>query len=112
MGGVQGFAGTNFADPIDPLQISDHLSFGGRRQNLFESTDGYSALMFVCAMLRHVASKASGTLRYMSMSNLDEMQKEATIRYLITYLFLRWRNKNAIICLDNRCIDIQGNGGS
>ena len=40
--------------------------------------DGNSALMLVCARLRHVASKAWGTKRYMSMKHLEEMQKEAT----------------------------------
>jgi len=39
--------------------------------------DGSSALMLVCARLRHVASKAWGTKRYMSMTHLEEMQKEA-----------------------------------
>jgi len=39
--------------------------------------DGNSALMLVCARLRHVASKAWGTKRYMSMTHLEEMQKEA-----------------------------------
>jgi putative transposase len=40
--------------------------------------DGNSALMLVCTRLRHVASKAWGTKRYMSMIHLDEMQKEAS----------------------------------
>lgn len=39
--------------------------------------DGNSALMLVCARLRHVASKAWGTKRYMSMKHLEEMQKES-----------------------------------
>ncbi len=38
--------------------------------------DGKSALMLVCARLRHVAGKAWGTRRYMSMTHLDEMLKE------------------------------------
>lgn len=38
--------------------------------------DGNSALMLVCARLRHVASKAWGTRRYMNMTHLDEMLKE------------------------------------
>jgi putative transposase len=38
--------------------------------------DGNSALMLVCARLRHVASKAWGTRRYMSMTHLHDMQKE------------------------------------
>ena len=38
--------------------------------------DGNSALMLVCARLRHVASKAWGTKRYMSMTYMYEMQKE------------------------------------
>lgn len=38
--------------------------------------DGNAALMLVCARLRHVASKAWGTKRYMSMSHLEDMQKE------------------------------------
>ena len=33
--------------------------------------DGNSALMLVCARLRHVASTAWGTKRYMSMKHLD-----------------------------------------
>jgi len=33
--------------------------------------DGNSALMLVCARLRHVASTAWGTNRYMSMKHLD-----------------------------------------
>lgn len=39
--------------------------------------DGNSALMLVCARLRHVASKAWGTKRYMSMRHLEEMKKES-----------------------------------
>lgn len=39
--------------------------------------DGNSALMLVCARLRHVASKSWGTKRYMSMKHLEEMQKQA-----------------------------------
>jgi len=38
--------------------------------------DGNSALMLVCARLRHVASKAWGTRRYMSMTHLEDMLKE------------------------------------
>lgn len=38
--------------------------------------DGNSALMLVCARLRHVASKAWGTKRYMSMNHLYQMQEE------------------------------------
>jgi len=38
--------------------------------------DGNSALMLVCARLRHVASKAWGTKLYMSMKHLEEMNKE------------------------------------
>lgn len=38
--------------------------------------DGTSALMLVCARLRHVASKAWGTKQYMSMKHLEEMNKE------------------------------------
>jgi hypothetical protein len=34
--------------------------------------------MLVYARLRHVASKAWGTKRYMSMTHLEEMQQEAT----------------------------------
>ncbi len=41
--------------------------------------DGNSALMLVCARLRHVASKAWGTKRYMSMRHLEEMNKEANL---------------------------------
>jgi len=45
--------------------------------------DGNSALMLVCARLRHVASKAWGTKRYMSMSHLEEMQNEATTQVAV-----------------------------
>jgi putative transposase len=38
--------------------------------------DGNSALMLVCARLRHVASKAWGTKKYMSMTHLYDVQKE------------------------------------
>ncbi len=41
--------------------------------------DGNSALMLVCARLRHVASKAWGTKRYMSMKHLEDMQKEEAL---------------------------------
>lgn len=41
--------------------------------------DGNSALMLVCARLRHVASKAWGTKLYMSMSHLEEMNKENSL---------------------------------
>lgn len=36
--------------------------------------DGYSALMLVCARLRHVVSTVWGTKRYMSMKALEELQ--------------------------------------
>lgn len=38
--------------------------------------DGNSALMLVCARLRHVAGKAWGTKRYMSMTHLEEFSRE------------------------------------
>ena len=38
--------------------------------------DGNSALMLVCARLRHMASKSWGTKRYMNMNHLYDMQKE------------------------------------
>ncbi len=38
--------------------------------------DGNSPLMLVCARLRHVASKAWGTKRYMSMTHLEEMNRD------------------------------------
>ena len=38
--------------------------------------DGNSALMLVCARLRHVASKSWGTKRYMNMNHLYDMQRE------------------------------------
>lgn len=41
--------------------------------------DGNSALMLVCARLRHVASKAWGTKMYMSMKHLEEMNKEKNL---------------------------------
>jgi len=41
--------------------------------------DGNSALMLVCARLRHVASKAWGTKMYMSMRHLEEMNKEKNL---------------------------------
>lgn len=41
--------------------------------------DGNSALMLVCARLRHVASKAWGTKMYMSMRHLEEMNKEKAL---------------------------------
>jgi putative transposase len=42
--------------------------------------DGNSALMLVYARLRHVASKAWGMKRYMSMTHLTELQKEVAGR--------------------------------
>lgn len=41
--------------------------------------DGNSALMLVCARLRHVASKAWGTKLYMSRRHLEEMNKENSL---------------------------------
>jgi transposase-like protein len=41
--------------------------------------DGNSALMLVCARLRHVASKAWGTKLYMSMKHLEEMNKDRNL---------------------------------
>jgi transposase-like protein len=41
--------------------------------------DGNSALMLVCARLRHVAGKAWGTKMYMSMKHLEEMNKEENL---------------------------------
>lgn len=41
--------------------------------------DGNSALMLVCARLRHVASKAWGTKMYMNMRHLEEMNKDKNL---------------------------------
>ncbi len=38
--------------------------------------DGQSALMLVCARLRHVAASEWGTKRYMNMDHLREMEIE------------------------------------
>ena len=41
--------------------------------------DGNSALMLVCARLRHVAGTQWGNKKYMSMKHLDAMQDHATV---------------------------------
>ena len=38
--------------------------------------DGESALMLVCARLRHVAGIQWGAMRYMSMKSLEQMDRE------------------------------------
>ncbi|WP_308602763.1 IS256 family transposase [uncultured Fibrobacter sp.] len=42
--------------------------------------DGESALMLVCARLRHVASKEWGTKRYLNMKHLYELEKENELK--------------------------------
>lgn len=42
--------------------------------------DGESALMLVCARLRHVASKEWGTKRYLNMKHLYELEKESELK--------------------------------
>ena len=42
--------------------------------------DGDSALMLVCARLRHVASKEWGTKRYLNMRHLNELEKENELK--------------------------------
>lgn len=42
--------------------------------------DGESALMLVCARLRHVASKEWGTKRYLNMKHLYEQEKESELK--------------------------------
>ena len=42
--------------------------------------DGESALMLVCARLRHVASKEWGTKRYLNMKHLYEQEKENELK--------------------------------
>ena len=41
--------------------------------------DGNSALMLVCARLRHVAGTQWGNKKYMSMKHLDAMQKDPAL---------------------------------
>ncbi|AFQ44898.1 IS256 family transposase [Desulfosporosinus meridiei] len=58
--------------------VIERLNWEIRRRTRVVGTfpDGNSALMLVCARLRHVASKAWGTKMYMSMKHLEEMNKE------------------------------------
>ena len=42
--------------------------------------DGESALMLVCARLRHIATKEWGTKRYLNMKHLYEMEKENELK--------------------------------
>jgi putative transposase len=61
--------------------VIERLNRGIRRRTRVVGTfpDGNSALMLVCARLRHVASKAWGTKMYMSMRHLEEMNKEKNL---------------------------------
>jgi len=42
--------------------------------------DGESALMLVCARLRHIATKEWGAKRYLNMKHLYEMEKENELK--------------------------------
>ena len=39
--------------------------------------DGHSALMLVCARLRHISASAWGEKKYLNMAHLYEMEKES-----------------------------------
>jgi transposase-like protein len=41
--------------------------------------DGHSALMLVCARLRHISASAWGEKKYLNMAHLYEMEKEAAL---------------------------------
>ena len=43
-------------------------------------TTGESALMLVCARLRHIATKEWGAKRYLNMKHLYEMEKENELK--------------------------------
>ncbi len=45
--------------------------------------DGQSALMLVCAPLRHVAGTQWGAKLYMNMKHLDQMQSADEAAYII-----------------------------
>jgi transposase-like protein len=57
--------------------VIEHLNREIRRRTRVVGTfpGGNSALMLVCARLRHVASKSWGTKRYLNMKHLEEMKK-------------------------------------
>ena len=44
--------------------------------------DGESALMLVCARLRHITSSVWGTKRYLNMEHLRSMEKEMEIEQI------------------------------
>ena len=61
---------------IRTTNVLERLNREIRRRTKVVGTfpDGNSALMLVCARLRHVASTVWGTKRYMSMKALEELQ--------------------------------------
>lgn len=61
----------------DPQYISEfYFTLKATLLSYRNTCHSNSALMLICARLRHVASKAWGSTRYMSMKHLEEMQKE------------------------------------
>lgn len=63
---------------IRTTNVLERLNREIRRRTRVVGTfpDGNSALMLVCARLRHVAGTAWGTKRYMNMNRLSELDKE------------------------------------
>lgn len=58
--------------------VLEHLNREVRRRTRVVGTfpDGQSALMLVCALLRHVTGTQWGVKRYMSMKPLEQMDRE------------------------------------
>jgi len=65
---------------IRTTNVLERLNREIRRRTRVVGTfpDGKSALMLVCARLRHVAGTEWGSKRYMSMDRLSEMEKETS----------------------------------
>ena len=61
---------------IRTTNVLERLNREIRRRTKVVGTfpDGNSALMLVCARLRHIVSTVWGTKRYMSMKALEELQ--------------------------------------
>ena len=51
----------------------------------FQSGDGNSALMLVCARLRHVAGTQWGNKKYMNMKHLEAALEDVSMGKLIFY---------------------------
>ena len=72
--GIRDYISEELANPDAALRSLKLL-----RTSIESLRDGNSALMLVCARLRHVAGSQWGNKKYMSMKHLEALHDEASV---------------------------------